>query len=167
MRIDERIVVGVSGSANSMAALRWAITEARLRAAEIWAVHAWSSLMETLPSYVSRRGVLSHDQQREASDALLAAAVRHALGSESDRPAVRVRPILVEGRAIPVLLRYAADAHLLVLGRRLRVDDFDGVALSMVARTCIANARCPAVAVAAAEVVDDAETCHAPHDTCA
>jgi nucleotide-binding universal stress UspA family protein len=69
-----------------------------------------------------------------------------------------VRPILVEGHPVPVLLQYAADAHLLVLGRRLRPAHLEGVALGGVARACIANARCPAVVVAAAEVVDNVES---------
>jgi nucleotide-binding universal stress UspA family protein len=154
----ERIVVGVSGSANSTAALRWAAAEARLRTAEIWAVHAWSSPMEMLASYAPLRGVPAHDQQRQASSALLTTAISHAFGSGSDRSGVGVRPILVEGHPIAVLLQYAVGARLLVLGRRLRPDHLEGITLGVVARNCIAHARCPAVVVAATEIADDAET---------
>jgi nucleotide-binding universal stress UspA family protein len=94
---DERIVVGVSDSANSAATLRWAAEEARLRGAEIRAVHTWSSPMEALAPYAPLRGVPSRDQQRQASSALLTAAINHAFGSGSDRSGVGVRPILVEG----------------------------------------------------------------------
>lgn len=52
------IVVGVSGSPNSTLTLRWAAREARLRAAEIWAIHAWSSRMEMLAPYASGVGCL-------------------------------------------------------------------------------------------------------------
>jgi nucleotide-binding universal stress UspA family protein len=158
MRTAERIVVGVSGSVNSLAALRWATTEAHLRAAEIWAVHAWSSPLDTMAIYASRRGMLSHEQQREAANKLLAAALCNAWETELDRPVIRGRPILVKGYAIPVLLRYAADADLLVLGRSLRRQEFDGsFLLGMVARTCIANSRCPVVAVAATEMITGAK----------
>lgn len=154
MRSVERIVVGVSGSVNSMAALRWATIEARLRAAEIWAVHAWTSPLDTMAVYASRRERLSHEEQQKAARELLAAAVRNTWEGELDRPVIRGQPILVKGYAIPVLLRYAADAHLLVLGRSLRHEDFDGsIFLGAVARTCIARSRCPVVAVTATEVV--------------
>ncbi|MDQ3760443.1 MAG: universal stress protein [Actinomycetota bacterium] len=152
----------MSGSANSTAALRWAAAEARLRGADIWAVHAWSSPMEMLAPYAPLRGVPSRDQQRQASSTLLTAAINHALGSGSDRFGVGVRPILVEGRPVAVLLRYAVGARLLVLGRRLRRGHLDGVTLSVVARTCITHARCPVVIVGAPERADDAETLSSP-----
>lgn len=130
-----------------MAALRWAVTEARLRGTEVWAVHAWSSPMEMLAPYAPRRGVPSREARRQASGALLTAVIQCACGSGGS--AVVVRPILVEGHPIPVLLRYAADAHLLVLGRKLRSRNGDGSALGAVARTCIAYARCPTVIISA------------------
>lgn len=156
---DEHIVVGVSDSANSAAALRWAAAEARLRgAAEIWAVHAWSSRWETLAPYAPLRGVPSPDQQQQESRALLTAAIGHALGSGSTRSGVSVRPVLVEGHPVSVLLRHAAGARLLVLGRRLRPGHLDGSTLGVVPRICIAHAQCPVVVVAATEIADDAET---------
>lgn len=157
MSTDERIVVGVSGSANSAAALRWAVAEARPRTAEIWAVHTWSSQMEMLAPYVPMRGVPSHDQQRQASSALLDAAISHAFEPGADGSEASVRPILVEGHPAAVLLRYAAGARLLVLGRRLRPRHPGGVALGAVARTCVAHAPCPTVLIAAAGVADDVE----------
>ncbi|MGH3985060.1 MAG: universal stress protein [Pseudonocardiaceae bacterium] len=149
--------MGVSGSANSAAALRWAAAEARLRTAEIWAVHTWSSPMEMLAPYVSMRGVPSYDQQRQVSRALLAAAISHAFGPGSDGCEAGVRSILVEGHPAAVLLRYAAGARLLVLDRRLRPRHPGGVVLGVVARTCIAHAPCPTALIAASEVADDVE----------
>jgi hypothetical protein len=134
-----------------MAALRWAVTEARLHGTEVWAVHAWSSPMKMLAPYAPRRGVPSREACRQASGALLTAVIRSVCGSEGS--AVGVRPILVEGHPIPVLLRYAAGAHLLVLGRRLRSRNADGSTLGVVVRTCLAYARCPTVIIGATEVV--------------
>jgi nucleotide-binding universal stress UspA family protein len=150
-----RIVVGVSGSPSSTAALRWAGHEARLHSAEIWAIHAWSSPMETLAPYASRRGVPSLDQHRDASGALLTAAIRYALGSNES--GVAVRPTLVEAAPIPVLLRYAGSAHLLVLGHRLRSGHLGGISLGVVTRSCISQTRCPTVLIAGEDVVADAE----------
>jgi nucleotide-binding universal stress UspA family protein len=155
-----RIVVGVSGSPSSTAALCWAASEARLYTAEIWAVHAWSAPMEMLAPYAPRRGVPAREQQREASGALLTAAIRYAFGP--DGCGVVVRPTLVEGLPIPVLLRYAANAHLLVLGRRLRPNQVDGIALGAVARVCMSSTRCPTVLIPGADVVADAETSPSP-----
>lgn len=158
MSTDEhivRIVVGVKGSPNSSAALRWAGQEARLRGAEVWAVHAWSAPMEMFAPYASRRGVPSADQQRKTSSALLTAAIEYAFGS--DQSGLVVRPILVEGPPIPVLLGYTAGAHLLVLGRRLRSEQTYGPTLGMVARSCVSNARCPTALIAETDVVADAE----------
>lgn len=149
-----RIVVGVSGSPSSMAALRWAVTEAHLHAAEIWAVHIWSAPTETFAPYALLRGVPSREQQKEASSALLAAAIRHALGSsECD---VIVRPSLVEGSPITVLLGYAAHTHLLVLGRRVPTHRASSMTPGAVARACIASSRCPTVLVPEDHVVADA-----------
>jgi nucleotide-binding universal stress UspA family protein len=152
-----RIVVGVSGSPNSLAALSWAAREARLRAAEICVLHAWSSSMDKLAPYAPRRGVPSRDQEREASSTLLSAAIRYAVGSGV--AGVIVRPALVEGSAIPTLLRYAASADLLVLGRKRRPGQPDSIALGAVARACILNSRCPVVFIAGADVVADANLC--------
>lgn len=152
-----RIVVGVSGSANSMAALRWAGAEARLRSAEIWAVHAWWSSMEMLAPYASLRGVPSRDQQRQAASALLTAAIGHAFGHEPHGCGVGVWPILVEGNPVAVLLRYAVGAQQLVLGHKRRPDNPRETALGAVVRACIAHAPCPTVVIAAGQVADDAE----------
>ena len=54
MAIDpgvRRIVVGVDGSAESVAALRWACREASLRAAEVHAVLALASTCHQVASY--------------------------------------------------------------------------------------------------------------------
>lgn len=151
-----RIVVGVSGSANSTAALRWAVREARLHAAEVWAVHAWSSRLETLAPYAPRRGVPSRDQQRELSSALLTSAIRCAVESKGSGGVVR--PVLVEGFPARILLGYTASADLLVLGRRLGPNPVGGIALGAVARSCISNSLCPIVTIPAEKIVADVDT---------
>ena len=46
-----RLVVGVDGSVESVAALRWACREAALRGAEVHAVHVREELCHSLASY--------------------------------------------------------------------------------------------------------------------
>ena len=50
-----RIVVGVDGSAESAAALRWACREASLRGAEVHAVHVREAPCHSLASYACPR----------------------------------------------------------------------------------------------------------------
>jgi len=54
------IVVGVDGSEESRAALRWAVEEARLRKAAVLAVHAWWAIPELEPG----TPVLDEDWER-------------------------------------------------------------------------------------------------------
>jgi hypothetical protein len=150
-----RIVVGVSGVSNSTATLRWAGQEAQLHCAQIWAVYAWSSPMEMLVPYAPRRGVPSLDQQQEASSALLTFAIEYALGSNESW--VVAWPPLVGCAPIPALFRYAAGAHIFVLGRELRSGHLDGVALGVVAGACISHVRCSTALFAGTEVVVNAE----------
>jgi nucleotide-binding universal stress UspA family protein len=150
---DERIVVGVSGSA----ALRW-LPRRRASAARRSGQSTPGRRRWIVAPYAPQRGVPSSDHQRQASAALLTAAISHAFGSRSDEHGIGVRPILLTGQPVAVSLRYAAGADLLVLGRRRRPEHLDGIALGAVARTCVAKARCPTVVVAAEEIVDDTET---------
>jgi Universal stress protein family. len=59
-----RIVVGVDGSAESVAALRWACREASLRAAEVLAVLALESACHQVASYAVPR----RDRQAAAGE---------------------------------------------------------------------------------------------------
>ena len=107
-----RIVVGVDGSAESVAALRWACREGRLRAAEVLAVLALESACHQLASYAvpaPRQSVGSWGAARD----VLRRSVSEAL---SLFPGVSVRTEIAEGLAARVLLDQAADADMLVLG---------------------------------------------------
>lgn len=118
-------------------------------------MHAWSSPMDTLAPYAPLRSQPSRDQQREASSVLLTAAISHALGTASAASEVNVRPMLIAGRPIVVLLQYAVGAHMLVLGRALRASYAGDITLGVIGRTCTAYAQCPVVIVSATEPPDD------------
>lgn len=105
-----RILVGVDGSPASLSALRWAVSEARQRSAEVLAVRSWQGRPAPY-AIVARRPPL--DRERERARRALARDVQAVLGPE---PVVRVHQELAYGHPARNLLRLAAKADVLVLG---------------------------------------------------
>ena len=138
-----RIVVGVDGSAASVAALAWAAGEARLLRAELHAVHAWEDVQRFRAPYAPHRCLPSREESRAAAVSLLAASVRAAFGQA---PPPWLRADVAEGRPERVLLDRAAGTDLLVLGSTTRAGDIPGAA-GPVHRACLRAAPCPVVIV--------------------
>jgi nucleotide-binding universal stress UspA family protein len=139
-----RIVVGVDGSAGSLAALRWAVDEAARRGDGVEAVHAWHE-----PYLVAAGGyalpVMAVDDLRATAEGTLEGAVRDATAEHPDVPVER---LVVEGRAATVLLDVATGADLLVVGSRGH-GGFAGLLLGSVSQQCAHHAPCPLVIVPA------------------
>jgi len=138
-----RIVVGVDGSTQSTAALRWAVEEARLRGATVEAWHAWYVGFAADPFAA---GVLVDEEALEA-------AARTALDEVVDRVdagalAEPVKRVLVRGMAASALLDAARGADLLVVGSR-GVGGFAGLLLGSVSQHVISHTGCPVVVVPA------------------
>jgi nucleotide-binding universal stress UspA family protein len=135
-----RIVVGVDGSPESRAALRWAVAEARLRGARLEAVHVWSFPIvpgrELGPSYVIPIEELREDA-KETLDLVLA---------EEGVEGVNVERAVVEGNPADVLVEAAREADLLVVGSRGH-GGVAGLLLGSVSRQCAHHAACPVVIV--------------------
>ncbi|XRQ08754.1 universal stress protein [Actinomadura welshii] len=138
-----RILVGVDGSAASLAALRWAVDEAARRDAEILAVRAWRPRRGWSASYVP--GVRRHllDRERQRARRALAADVRSVLGPARR---VQVREELAYGDAVRVLLARAARADLLVLGGPTDDPALAGV-IGFVRAACLKRAPCRVVLI--------------------
>jgi len=136
-----RIVVGVDESPASLAALRWAAREARLRATRLQVVRAWERARWRLAPYASRVRLGGRDEDRAEAGARLEGAVRTALGPA---PAIPVTVEVAEGLATQVLLDRAAGAELLVLGG---VASTGSDAIGPVARDCLRHPPCPIVVV--------------------
>ena len=103
-----RIVVGVDGSESSMAALRWAIRQARLTGSSVDAVIAWR-----VPSSYGLAPIADGGLDFEGdAKKILADALTEVGGAESD---VIIRPSVVEGHPADVLVRSARGADLLVV----------------------------------------------------
>ena len=135
-----RVVVGVDGSAESAAALRWACREASLRGAEVHAVHVREANCHSLASYAVAASPNAEDDTEEMW--------RSVLPDQSGT--MQIRTEVVEGLAPRVLLDRCADADMLVLGT---ASDVPGSSRSAgpVIRACLRRAPCPVVVISAAQ----------------
>ena len=131
----KRIVVGVDGSPSSMKALRWTIRQAKLTAAEVEAVTAWS--------YPSGYGWASFGEGAVDFEGDAGKILVEALAEVSGiAPDVVVEPLVVQGHAADVLVRAAEGADLLVVGSRGH-GGFAGMLLGSVSQHCVHHASCP------------------------
>lgn len=139
-----RIVVGVDGSTESKAALRWAGEMARRTGALIDAVTTWS-----FPVTYSwdASGTYDIDWHGDA-DKVATASVDNVFGPQ--RP-VGLRIFALEGDPAQKLIEHAAGAQMLVVGNRGR-GGFKGLLLGSVSSKCAAHATCPVLIVHADDV---------------
>lgn len=136
-----RIVVGVDGTAESAAALRWACREAGLRGAEVHAVHAWEAPCHSMASYAVTRA-------RSPEDGDFDMLWRQVLPDEV--PGVRVRTEVARGLAARVLLERCEGADMLVLGTAGGPAG-SGRSAGPVIRACLRRSPCPVVVISAAQ----------------
>ncbi len=142
--MTNRIVVGVDGSDESVASLRWALDEALLRNATVEVVHAWHYPYSGYTDITGMAaGVLDRDDLEQAARAELDHAIEKAGATTAGVP---IEPVLVEGSAAGRLIEAAAGADLLVLGSRGR-GGFAGLLLGSVSQQCSHHAPCPIVVV--------------------
>jgi nucleotide-binding universal stress UspA family protein len=140
-----RIVVGVDGSARSMAAFDWAVREARLRGGSVRAVMAWQDHVQV---YGEGLGL---DISAAAHEVLAAAAAKVVARLGEQLNAAEVSDVsttweAVEGHPAWVLVAAADDADLLVVGSRGH-GGFVGLLLGSVSQHVLSHARCPIVVV--------------------
>jgi nucleotide-binding universal stress UspA family protein len=144
MTVDtaDPIVVGVDGSEQSTAAVRWAAREAHRRHASLRVVHAWVWPLYRVPLGPAP-GAPPGAGLRAAAESVLAAAGSTAHAVAGDLP---VETSLEVGTAVPVLLRAAEGAALLVVGNR-GLGGFTGLLLGSTGIAVSARAACPVVVV--------------------
>ncbi|MFG2346798.1 universal stress protein [Streptomyces phaeochromogenes] len=152
-----RIVVGVSGSLGSLAALHRAADEARRTDAELLAVLAWEPPGGELAHGRSRFTVPVTDLRQAAGTRLLA-ALDTAFGDTG--PGARFQGLIAQGSPGRALVESADRSDdLLVIGAgyrgRLRRALFPSVA-----RYCLAHATCPVLAVPPSPLEGDLATLH-------
>jgi nucleotide-binding universal stress UspA family protein len=140
---SQRIIVGVHRSAASLAALRWAAAEARLRRVTLHVVHAWEPAVRRA-SYAILGDSAANGQEWLRAQGVLAAVMRGAHGSEVP-PGITAE--LAEGTAERVLVQRSYEAGLLVLGAS--GAHLAGRPPGPVIRACTRSARCPLVIITA------------------
>jgi nucleotide-binding universal stress UspA family protein len=150
-----RVVVGVDRIGASVAAMTWAAREAALRGAVLHAVHGWQAPDRERAPYAPGPRHLDREADRRAAEEALAGAVGEALAADGRSPDGAVLEVM-EGRPVPVLLRSAVGAELLVLGGASAAAH-DGCApvpdhVGPVARACLRSAPCPVVVVTQRQV---------------
>jgi nucleotide-binding universal stress UspA family protein len=131
----QTIVVGVSGSPASEAALRWAADEARRRQAVLRVVRSWNPPFRAAYAPHASSGADPAGEEQ-------AAVLRAVFGS---RIPAEVSAGLVQGHPERVLVEESAGADLLVIGSAA-VPLTSGV-MGPVVRACLHLASCPVVVV--------------------
>jgi nucleotide-binding universal stress UspA family protein len=135
------VMVGVSGSAASAAALRWAADEARRRGAQLWVIPSWDP--QACAPYAPVHGRLTAGQQHDAAGSEMAAMMCATFGSSAPQGMVTE---LARGNAERVLVNRSGEADLLVLGSAASSDS-RARSIGPVIRTCLSRAHCPVVVV--------------------
>lgn len=133
---EDRVLVGVDGSASSIAALRYAARIADVFDAPLEAVTIWRH-----PTLADAYLVADWSPEDDTR-AILDGAMEDAFGSE---PPDLVRTVL-PGAPARTLVELSNRAGLLVLGSRGH-GGFAGLVLGSVSAACAAHAKCPVLIV--------------------
>jgi nucleotide-binding universal stress UspA family protein len=141
----ETIVVGVDHSPGAREALRFALTEARLRGARLRAIHTWQ------PPYPGAGFGFTENayrvdelsELRSAAEAALDATIEEAIPNAGE---VEIERRVIEGTPAGVLVEQSRGAELVVVGSR-GLGGFRGLLLGSVSQQCAHHAACPVVIV--------------------
>ncbi|HST65673.1 MAG TPA: universal stress protein [Mycobacteriales bacterium] len=136
-----RVVVGVDGAPRTVAALRWAASEAMQRDAELVAVHAWGTVLRPA-SYAPVNDCADPDESARQAKALLSTALRQAFGTA---PPVPVREVVDDRSVVPALLSQARRAELLVIATRAPDGRPFEAGPGSTTLSCLRQAPCPVV----------------------
>lgn len=139
---EKLIVVGIDGSEESSAALRWALKEAVTQDASVEVVHCY------LPQTLTDFGFSTPHELHTASAMMVENQVTAALLEmpQQPQPQPQVQRSSVTGGPGKVLVKRAANAALLVLGVHGHTSLRDLI-LGRVAQACLRHAPCPVVIV--------------------
>lgn len=144
---DGPVWVGLDGSPSSEDALAFALEEASVRGADLFAVHSWSN--EPSDGFL-RAYPIEVDRSRFEQERLLLA--EQMSGWAEKYPDVTVTPVVLRGRPAATLLRHLSEAApqnrpaLVVVGTRGH-GGFAGLLLGSTSQALIAHATCPIAVV--------------------
>jgi nucleotide-binding universal stress UspA family protein len=138
------VVAGFDGSRGSQAALDVALREARRRRARLLVVSAWHAPSRYYGSQAAPSAALAlAEKVREELETKLEEAVAARRGEDGG---VEIETRLVDGGAVSVLTKEAANADLLVVGSR-GLGGFRKALLGSVSHECAQHASCPVLIV--------------------
>lgn len=137
-----RICVGVDGSEQSLAALRWALEAAQLRGAELEVIHAWQVPVPAM-MFEGAMAPPNIDFEREAAE-LVATLVKEA--TDGAEPPVVLRTKTPNAPAAKALIDASEGAEMLVVASRGH-GGFASLLLGSVSQQVAHHARCPVVIV--------------------
>jgi len=132
------VVVGVDGSEESVAALRWAVEAARLRVVPLRVVHTWQ-----YPQWLLGPGASTLPGPVDEMDAAAHGLIHRVLAGV-DTHGVTIETAIVQGDIVSVLLDEAERAALVVLGRR-GIGGVRRLLLGSVSSGVVHGAKCPVV----------------------
>ncbi len=148
-----KVVVGVDGSEGSLAALRFAVTEARLRGDRLELVYAWHVPPDGGPFGSGASSVVLAGEVAKAAEQVAANAAelaRREAGSD-----VQVDAVAVMASPAAELVDRSREADLLVVGSR-GLGGFTGLLLGSASHQVVHHARCPVAVVHRADAVAEA-----------
>ncbi|MDX8034257.1 universal stress protein [Lentzea sp. BCCO 10_0856] len=135
------VVVGVDGSPASLAALRWAVEDARRRGCPVDVITAWH------PDYGGMIGPVPAEVLMAMSPQAMKDTAQKVLdGAAHGFEGVEIRRILVEGDPRDALTKASEDAELLVVGSRGHNTVVE-VILGSVSSYCVHHTSCPVVVI--------------------
>jgi nucleotide-binding universal stress UspA family protein len=136
------VVVGVDGSPESVAALKWAAAYGAATGARLRAVMAWHypAAVGTAPAGVAPAAI-SAEVRQQMTETLAKAVAEAATDAEIEQE-------IGYGHPAQVLIDQSADADLLVVGNRGH-GAFTGMMVGSVSIHCVTHAHCPVVVVRA------------------
>lgn len=130
-------MVGVDGSAQSRAALDWAVEEATLRKGQVLALAAWNF------PYVSDALGQAWDYEGFQSDAQ--AILEEELARVGNR-GVEITGRMVQGNPASALVEASREAELVAVGSRGH-GGFTGLMLGSVSTQTVRHAHCPVLVI--------------------
>ncbi len=144
---QELVVVGVDGSAESIAALRWAARYATAAGARVRALLAWHYPGAAGGPPIEKAPKAVHDQTDAQMHETLDAAIAKAY--EGQEP-TGVEKSTAYGHPAQALIDASREADLLVVGHKGH-GAFTGMLVGSVSIHCVTGAFCPVVVVRAGD----------------
>jgi nucleotide-binding universal stress UspA family protein len=143
---DGPVVVGVDGSPTSEAALAFAFEAASMRGCPLTAIMCWQDFMVE-SAYSASRFTVDWGQVEGEEQRLLA---QRLAGWQEKYPDVAVHRVVLRDRPVRALMRYGAEAQLVVVGSHGH-GGFAGMLLGSTSQALVYNAPCPLAIVRPAE----------------